>query len=82
MTSVKITDKADLRRQAERALRLARGIFDEQAARALNAHAASLFEQADSLEQQDISLPVPSAEQYRPAQQQQQIQPKDEDKKK
>ena len=42
-----------LRRQAERALRLARGINDERAAQALRAHAADLLEQVKSVEQQE-----------------------------
>jgi hypothetical protein len=54
-----------LRRQAERALRLARSISDETALRALKVLAATLSERAASLEQ------------HRPAQQQQQV--KDED---
>jgi hypothetical protein len=45
--SLNHTDDVErLRRQAERALRLARGINDERAAHALRAHAANLFEQA------------------------------------
>ena len=46
-------DVERLRRQAERALRLARGINDERAAHALRAHAADLFEQVKSVEQQE-----------------------------
>jgi hypothetical protein len=79
--TLKITDETvGLRRQAERALRLARAIYDEQAAGALKVHAASLVQQAQSLEQ-DMPLHPPSADQERPAQQQQQIQPEDADKK-
>jgi hypothetical protein len=48
----KITDEArQLRRQAERALRLAGGISDEYAARALKVLAATLSERATSVEQ-------------------------------
>jgi hypothetical protein len=68
VTSEILNEAGQLRRQAERALRLARGISDEHAARALKVLAATLSERAASLEQ------------HRPAQQQQQIQPKDEDK--
>ena len=51
--SLSHTDDVErLRRQAERALRLARGINDERAAQALRAHAADLFEQVKSVEQQ------------------------------
>jgi hypothetical protein len=46
-------DLERLRRQAERALRLARGINDERAAQALRAHAADLLEQVKSVEQQE-----------------------------
>jgi len=47
------TDDAEwLRRQAERALRLAEGINDERTAHALRAHAAHLFEQIKTVEQQ------------------------------
>jgi hypothetical protein len=51
--SLSHTDDVErLRRQAERALRLARGINDERTAHALRAHAAHLFEQIKSVEQQ------------------------------
>jgi len=53
-----MTDAENLRRQAERALRLARGILDEQAVRALNAHAANLHQQAACMEQQAIPPPI------------------------
>ena len=46
-------DLERLRRQAERAFRLARGINDERAAQALRAHAADLLEQVKSVEQQE-----------------------------
>ena len=46
-------DAERLRRQAERALRLARGINDERAAQALRAHAADLLEQVKSVQQQE-----------------------------
>ena len=39
-----------LRRQADRALRLARAVSDNQAAQALRLHATRLFEQAETLE--------------------------------
>jgi len=69
-----------LRKQAQRALRLARAIGDERAASALRVHAANLIEQADSLERQQTPVPAIAVEQPRPLQQQQQLQPKDEDK--
>jgi hypothetical protein len=75
-----MTDATDLRRRAEQALRLARGISDGQAAQALKTHAAELFEQAESLERPDMPPPPPSAEQPSPALQQQQI-PEDNEKK-
>ena len=49
-----MAEAGSLRRQAERALRLARGISDEQAAQALRAHAADLHKQAEWLEQQAV----------------------------
>ena len=52
--SLSHTDDGErLRRQAERALRLARGINDERAAQALRAHAADLLEKVKSVEQQE-----------------------------
>ncbi len=69
-----MTEAESLRRQAERALRVARGISDEQAARALNALAADLHKRAEGLERQGIPSPVQPVVQQ-PAQQQQQIQP-------
>jgi hypothetical protein len=69
-----------LRKQAQRALRLARAISDDQTASALKAHATILFEQAERLEQQPAMPGVrATAEQPSPIQQQQQIQPKNED---
>ena len=52
-------DVERLRRQAERALRLARGITNERAAHALRAHAADLFEQIKSVEQQQPQKSAP-----------------------
>ena len=69
-----------LRRRADRALRLARAISDEQAAQALRLHASSLLDQAEAFERGHWPLPPPNAEQQRPAQQQQQIQPGTDDK--
>jgi hypothetical protein len=69
-----------LRKQAQRALRLARAISDDHTASALKAHATSLFEQAERLEQQPATPVLRAApEQPSPTQQQQQIQPKNED---
>ena len=49
-------------RTRERALRLARGISDEQAAHALRAHAPKLFERAESLETEQLApRPPPPA---------------------
>jgi hypothetical protein len=70
-----------LRRRADRALRLARDISDEQAAQALRLHATGLFEQAETLQRGQGPLPPPNPEQQRPAQQQQQTQPGSEDEK-
>lgn len=42
----------DLRRQAERALRLAQSVTDEQAAQALHVRAAELIAEAQNLEGQ------------------------------
>ncbi len=52
-----------LRRQADRALRLARAVSDEQAAQALRLHANSLFEQAETLEAEHSRClhPMPSS---------------------
>jgi DNA-binding PucR family transcriptional regulator len=70
---MEIPDETDrLRRQAQRALRLARGITDDRAAQALKAYAMSLFEQLTSLEHQMISLRASTTEQ-------QQLQPRDGD---
>jgi hypothetical protein len=70
-----------LRRQADRALRLARDVSDEHAAQALRLHATSLIEQAETLERAHGPLPPPDTEQQRPAQQQQQIQISSDDEK-
>jgi len=70
-----------LRRQANRALRLARAISDEQAAQALRHHATFLFEEAETLEREHELLPPPPPAEQSPAQQQQQIQPGTEDEK-
>jgi len=64
-----------LRRQADRALRLARDVSDEHAAQALRLHATNLIEQAETQERAHGPLPPPDMEQQRPLQQQQQIQP-------
>ena len=68
VTSEIPNEAGQLRRQAGRALRLARGISDDHAARALKVLAATLSERAASLEQ------------YQPPQQQQKIQSEDKDK--
>ena len=47
-----MTEAQRLRRQARRALELARDITDEEAARALKAHAADLLERAEAIERQ------------------------------
>ena len=47
-----MTEAQRLRRQARRALELARDITDEDAARALKAHAADLLERAEAIERQ------------------------------
>ena len=61
-------DEADnLRRQAKRALRLAEELSDQYSTQALKTHAATLLEQAESLEQG--AQPVLSVQQ--PQQQQQ-----------
>jgi len=50
-----------LRRRADRALRLARAISDEQAAQALRLHASSLLDQAEALERgHELVAPTPS----------------------
>jgi hypothetical protein len=70
-----MVEAVNLRRQAERALRIARGISDEQAALALRAHAADLHKQADWLEQEDLpAQETQPAAGPQPMQQQQQIQ--------
>ena len=70
-----------LRRQANRALRLARGVADQQAAQALRVHATSLFEKAEKLDRGHGPLTPTNHEKQRPAQQQQQMQPGSEDEK-
>ena len=52
-------DVESLRRRAERALRLAGGINDERTAQALRAHAADLFDQIKSVEQQQTQKSAP-----------------------
>lgn len=79
-----MTEAEDLRRRAERALRLARGVYDQRAAQALKDYAVTMLQRAESLEGQNQQNPIlpPSAGQQPPAQQQQQIQPaQDEDDK-
>jgi hypothetical protein len=57
----KIPDKAEsLRRQAKRALRLAAGISDDHAARALKVLAATLSGRAASLEQHQLPQQIQS----------------------
>jgi hypothetical protein len=46
------TEAQRLRTQARRALELARDITDQEAARALKAHAADLLERAEAIERQ------------------------------
>jgi hypothetical protein len=46
------TEAERVRSQARRALRLARDITDQEAARALKAHAADLLERAEAIERQ------------------------------
>ena len=70
-----------LRRQANRALRLARAISDEQATQALRHHATRLFEAAETLERGHELLPPPPPAQQPPAQKQQQIQAGTEEEK-
>jgi hypothetical protein len=53
-----MVEAVNLRPQAEKALRIARGISDEQAALALRAYAADLHKQAEWLEQQAIPPPI------------------------
>jgi hypothetical protein len=65
-----MTEAEDLRRRAERALRLARGVYDQRAAQALKDYAVTLLLRAESLEgqQQQHHIPPPSAGQQPPAQ--------------
>ena len=74
-------DAPRLRWQAERSLRLAKAVSDEQASHALTAHAAELLERAAALEIEAAHTVQfqPAPEQQPAAQQQQQIQPKKED---
>ena len=72
------TKQIRLRQQAQRALRLARGITDDRAAQALKAYATSLFERVTSLEHPMVPL-RPSITEQQPVQQQQ-AQPRDGDK--
>jgi hypothetical protein len=74
-------DAASLRRQAERALRLAKAVSDEQASDALTAHAAALLERAVALETEAAHAVQfqPAREQQPAAQQQQQKATKEED---
>jgi hypothetical protein len=76
-----MVETVNLRRQAERALRLAQAVSDEQAVQALRAHAADLHQQADRLEQRDLLPPAAQpANGPQPMQQQQQIQSDQKDK--
>ena len=70
-----------LRRRADRALRLARAISDEQAAQALRLHASSLLDQVETFERGHELLPPPPPARQPPAQQQQQIQLSTDDEK-
>ena len=72
-------DAASLRRQAERSLRLAKAVSDEQASAALTAHAAELLKRAAALETEAAHTAQLQPEQQLAAQQQQQIQPKKEE---
>lgn len=46
-----MSEAENLRRRAERGLRLARGVFDERAAQALRVRAAELLAEAQQLEE-------------------------------
>jgi hypothetical protein len=72
-------DAASLRRQAERSLRLAKAVSDEQASAALTAHAAELLKRAAALQTEAAHTAQFQPEQQPAAQQQQQIQPRKED---
>jgi hypothetical protein len=72
-------DAARLRRQAERSLRLAKAISDEQASDALTAHAAALLERAVALETEAHAVQQPAPEQQPAAQQQQQQRMKEDE---
>jgi hypothetical protein len=73
-------DAARLRRQAERSLRLAKAVSDEQASDALTAHAANLLERAAALETEAAHTVhfQPAFEQQPAARQQQQSKKEDE----
>jgi hypothetical protein len=74
-----MNEAENLRSKADRALRLARSIPDQQTIQALKTLAANLMEQADNLDQKDhpLSAQVPPQQQQ---QQPQQGQRPDEDK--
>jgi hypothetical protein len=72
-------DAASLRRRAERSLRLAKAVSDEQASDALTVHAAELLERAAALETEAAhAVQQPAPEQQPAAQQQQQRKKEDE----
>jgi hypothetical protein len=61
---MEIPDETDrLRQQAQRALRLARGITDDRAAQALKAYATSLFETGNEPGTPDVPLRASITEQ-------------------
>jgi hypothetical protein len=72
-------DAANLRRKAERSLRLAKAVSDEEASNALTAHVAELLERAAALEAQPANTVQFQSDQRPAAQQQQRIHPKKED---
>jgi hypothetical protein len=72
-----MTDAEWLRDQAERCLRLAQSADDPTLANSLKARAADYLESAQALERLAVSPSIlPATRGQRPAQQQQQIQPK------
>jgi hypothetical protein len=80
-----MTEAAQLRQEAARALRLSQLIGDVKASEALAAHAADLLEKhaADLLEKADAlegenapPAPQPAATRQQPSREQQQVQPK------
>ena len=77
---MRMTDAATLRQEAARALRLSQLIGDEKASEALSAHAADLLERAEAIEREAMppASEAPGTPQQ-PAQQQQQVQPKNEE---